>query len=325
MFDWIGELSAVEGLIYLLLFAAGVVAVQSVTGVVQLASKQQTINKRLQLKAEKGSVEDLIIELRQQRGLNADGSNRLFSTWFNRLVTRSGLKYEPMQWLGLSVLASFALGAVVFTLIKMVWIAVLVAVALIPVLPILALKFVGGSRAKKLAEQLPEALEVVVRSLEAGHPVPTAISLVGAEMPDPIGSEFGMISDEMAYGSGLGESILRMAKRVEDDDIDLFAATVRLQEKTGGNLAELLKLNAHAVRGRQTMRLKVKAASAEGRASALILSLAPFAGMLMIHLMKPEFYGDVIHLPLVKYGLAGFFVWMMIGNFIMQKMIRFKI
>ena len=319
------SIDPIEGLIYLILFAAGVVAVQGAMGLVSMASDAKVINKRLQIKAEKGSVEELIIELRQQRGLSADGSHRLFSTWFNRLVTRSGLKYEPIQWIAMS--AGFALVAAgtLFYFTKILWASALVFVGLILVLPILALKMIGGHRAKKLAEQLPEALEVVVRSLEAGHPVPTAISLVGAEMSDPIGSEFGMVSDEMAYGAALGDGILRLARRVEDEDIDLFAATVRLQEKTGGNLAELLKLNAQAVRGRQTMRLKVKAASAEGRASAMILSAAPIVAMVLIHFMKPDFYGEVIHLPIIKYGLAGFFCWMMIGNFIMMRMVKFKI
>lgn len=325
MLEVLTSIDPFEGLIYLLLFGAGVVAVQGAMGVAQMATKQQTINKRLQIKAQKGSVEDLIIELRQQRGLNADGSHRLFSTWFNRLVTRSGLRYEPAKWLLMSIGVSLIIAAIAFYFLKSILVSVAIVFVLSPILPVFALKTIGGGRAKKLAEQLPEALEVVVRSLEAGHPVPTAVSLVGAEMPDPIGSEFGMVSDEMAYGSALGDGILRLARRVEDEDIDLFAATVRLQEKTGGNLAELLKLNAQAVRGRQTMRLKIKAASAEGRASALILSLAPLVGIVMIHLMKPEFYGDVIHMPMVKYGLAGFFCWMMIGNFIMNRMIKFKI
>ena len=121
-----------------------------------------------------------------------------------------------------------------------------------------------------------EALEVIVRSLEAGHPVPTAITLVGREMPDPIGSEFGMAADEIAYGATLEQAVERMAERCQHPDVDLFAATVRLQERSGGNLTGLLKLNAATVRERHKMRLKIKAASSEGRASAMILTAAPF-------------------------------------------------
>ncbi|MEQ9315490.1 MAG: type II secretion system F family protein, partial [Henriciella sp.] len=176
-----------------------------------------------------------------------------------------------------------------------------------------------------LGAQLPDALEIIVRSLEAGHPVPTAVSLVGKEMPDPIGSEFGLAADEIAYGSSLDEAVKKLAERTRQPDVELFAATVRLQAKTGGNLASLLKVNAATVRARQKMRLKVKAASSEGRASAMILTSAPFIVMLAMHLMTPHFYGEVIHLKIIQYGLAGCCVWMAIGNLMMRKMINFKV
>jgi tight adherence protein B len=144
-------------------------------------------------------------------------------------------------------------------------------------LPILWLKFKAGARAKAVGLQLPNALEIIVRSLEAGHPVPTAVGLVGREMPDPLGSEFGMAGDEIAYGATLEQAVGRVADRCRHPDVDLFAATIRLQERSGGNLTGLLKMNAKAVRERHKMRLKIKAASGEGRASAIILTSAPFA------------------------------------------------
>src|SRR5437868_11026216 len=102
--------------------------------------------------------------------------------------------------------------------------------------PIFFLKFMAVRRATALGHQLPNALDIIVRSLEAGHPVPTAVSLVGREMPDPIGTEFGMASDEVAFGAALEQAVNRMADRCRHPDVDLFAATVRLQEKSGGNL-----------------------------------------------------------------------------------------
>jgi len=112
--------------------------------------------------------------------------------------------------------------------------------------------------------------------------------------------------------------------RAGDEDIELFSATVRLQERTGGNLCDLLKTNAGTIRDRQTLRLKVKAASAEGRASAMILTAAPFVVMSGIHFIRPEFYGLVMHEKLFQYGLGGFFIWMVIGNFVMNRMINFR-
>ena len=108
--------------------------------------------------------------------------------------------------------------------------------------------------------------------------MPAAVNLVGREMPDPIGTEFGMAADEIAYGATLEQAVERMAERCQHPDVDLFAATVRLQERTGGNLTGLLKLNANTVRDRHKMRLKIKAASSEGRASAMILTSAPVRG-----------------------------------------------
>ena len=100
---------------------------------------------------------------------------------------------------------------------------------------------------------------------------------------------------------------------------------MRLQAKTGGNLASLLKVNASTVRARQKMRLKVQAASSEGRASALILTAAPFLVMGAMYVITPNFYGDVIDEKLVQYGLGGCLLWMAIGNLVMRKMINFKV
>jgi tight adherence protein B len=192
-------------------------------------------------------------------------------------------------------------------------------------LPLGFLKFKAGRRKAALGHQLPQALEIIVRSLEAGHPVPAAVNLVGREMADPVGTEFGMAADEIAYGATLEQAIERMSERCQHPDVDLFAATVRLQERTGGNLTGLLKLNAATIRDRHKMRLKIKAASSEGRASALILTSAPFVAVGMIMVMSPKFYGDVIDEPLVKYGLAFILFWIFLGNMIMRRMIDMRL
>jgi tight adherence protein B len=191
--------------------------------------------------------------------------------------------------------------------------------------PIGFLQFKAGQRSKKLAEQLPHALQIIVRSLEAGHPVPTAISLVGREMPDPIGSEFGMAADEIAYGATLAQAVARIADRCRHADVDLFASIIRLQERSGGNLTGLLKMVANTIRERLKMRMKIQALSGEGKASAMILIAAPFMTVGALHLLSPNFYGEVIHLAVVKMVLAALGVWMLIGALVMKKMINMKI
>jgi tight adherence protein B len=178
---------------------------------------------------------------------------------------------------------------------------------------------------KKLAQQLPDAMQIACRSLEAGHPVATAIALVAREMPDPIGTEFGMAADEVSYGMSLTNAVQRMAERAGDPDIELFAATVRLQEKTGGNLTELFKALASTIRERQTMRLKVRAASSEGQD----LCHDPDRGAILGDAGDPFAAAGILwrrhrHTPLIRYSFAGLFTWMFIGNMVMRKMINFK-
>jgi tight adherence protein B len=155
--------------------------------------------------------------------------------------------------------------------------------------------------------------------------VPVSIALVGKEMADPIGSEFGMTSDEIAYGATLSQAVERMADRCRHADVDLFAATVRLQERAGGNLTALLKLNAFTVRERHKMRLKIKAASSEARASAMILTAAPFVVAIVLQVTSPGFYGEVMDERIVQIGLGVIGTWMFIGNMVMRRMIDLRI
>lgn len=311
-------LAAIVGL------AALALLVQSVVGLTGQVRTRQLMNRRLRFAEKTESVGELIVELRRQRALDEDGKFVLAIQWFNRLVTRSGLPFQPVRWMLASAVLAAGGGAVVYWRTEMLAAAGAMMAALFVGAPLLTLVMLAGKRAKKLAQQLPDALQIVVRSLEAGHPVPSAIALVAREMPDPIGSEFGMAADEMAYGVSLTDAVERLAFRAGDPDVDLFAATVRLQERTGGNLCDLLSTNAETIRERQTLRLKVKAASAEGRASAMILTAAPFVVMGAIHLLRPQFYGLVADEPLFRHSLIGFGVWMLIGNVIMNRMINFR-
>lgn len=298
--------------------------IQSALGLVTQAQTQRIVNRRLQFKDRFASTSEAMVELRKSRGLDADGNFAMPLARFNRLVVRSGLPYQPLKWAAMSAGGGLVAAGAYMHFVGG-WIPALgVCLAVFLVGPIFVLKHIAGKRRKKLAGQLPDALQIVCRSLEAGHPVATAVSLVAREMPDPIGTEFGMTADEVSYGFSLTNAVQRMAERSGDPDVELFGATVRLQEKTGGNLCDLLKANTTTIRERQTMRLKVRAASSEGRMSALILTSAPFMVMLAIHLTQPNFYGNVIHDPLIQYGFAGLFVWMFIGNLVMRKMINFK-
>jgi tight adherence protein B len=311
--------------VQILIFAAVFSACQAVWGLVSVGRAKRVVNQRLSM-AERGlALGDLIIELRKQRGLTESGDGRFAWRWLTDLIVRSGVPFEPRRWAMVVAGAALAGAALALILTRNPIVTLVAGLGVGAAGPVLFLKFRAGRRAKALSRQLPEALDVIVRSLEAGHPVPTAIALVGQESPDPIGSEFGMAADEIAYGAQLSQAVANMAARCRHGDVDLFAATIRLQDRSGGNLTGLLKMNAHAVRERQKLRLKIHAASSEGRASAMILTSAPFCVLAMLQVTNPHFYGDVIHEHAIHVGLTVLGVWMLIGNIIMRRMIDMRI
>ena len=309
----------------ILIAAAVFTAVQAISGVITRVSSKRKVNKRLAVAEKTGSLADLVVELRKQRGLDEAGSRVITWPWLADLVVRSGVHFQPRKWAVLSVGAALGVWLVFYILMHNPFIGIAIGPVVALGGPLAYLWFTAETRSRKLGEQLPGALEIIVRSLEAGHPVPTAVALVGREMPDPVGTEFGMAGDEIAYGATLEQAVARIADRCRQPDVDLFAATIRLQERCGGNLTGLLKMNAKAIRERHKMRMKIKAASSEGRASAIILTSAPFAVLILLSVMSPHFYGDVIDKKPVQIGLGIFGVWMFIGNMVMRRMIDMRI
>ena len=320
------EHPSAEWIVYALIFCAGFAALQAMAGFGRQAAVQvRELNDRLRRLSQQGATGSTVLaNLRKARGLDQLGHAARFHRTIGEMVVQSGIRFGAV-WI-YAIMAASGLVVMIAALLKFenVW-AGSAGLALGSTLPLLALRFLVGRRRKKAVSQLPEAIDVVVRSLAAGHPVPVATALVGREMPDPIGSEFGITSDEISFGAATGAAIQRMAERVGHEDFELFSAMVRLQERTGGNLAELLRANADTIRARQKMRLKIKAASAEGRMSAWILNAAPLLLFAAIQTLSPHFYGEVWEHELVKPVLFGVFCWMVIGNLVMRKMINFKI
>jgi tight adherence protein B len=203
-------------------------------------------------------------------------------------------------------------------------VSALAAVAVGVALPLLILALMRRRRQKKFAAQLPEALEVVVRSLKAGHPVPVALGMVGREMGDPVGSEFGMVLDELTYGLDLETVLRNLYHRVGQEDLGLMVTAVSLQSTTGGNLSEVLGNLARIIRERFKLRRKVRALSAEGRVSAYGLASLPLVLFLVLQVIAPGYYGDIWEEPLVQPALLLTMFWAVVGMIMMYKMVNFK-
>jgi tight adherence protein B len=313
-------------LVFLLLVFATVFSFgQAAWGLVGVRRARRAVNRRLATAERTGSLGELVLELRKQRGVTEDGRSIFSWTWLADLVMRSGVTVDPRRWA--MILGGLVLGGGVLGLFFLhnIFAALGGAVVLGVGGPIGFLIYRAGARSKALSLQLPGALEVMVRSLEAGHPIPTAISLVGRELPDPIGSEFGMAADEIAFGATLEQAVARIADRCRHQDVDLFAAAIRLQEKAGGNLTGLLKMLARTVRERHKMRLKIRAASSEGRMSAYILSAAPVVCFIFINVAQPHYYSDLLHVRFIQIGLGVLGGLLVTGNLVMRRMIDMRI
>jgi tight adherence protein B len=200
--------------------------------------------------------------------------------------------------------------------------ATLPTMAMVPLATLIMLR---RRRQAAFGARFPDAIDIIVRSLRAGHPVPVAISMVGRELPDPVGTEFGMLADEIAYGADIESALRSMMQRVGQEDLPLFVTSVAIQSTTGGNLSQILDNLSKVIRERFKMRRKIRGLSAEGRASAMILNLTPFAVFMLVNVVSPDFYGGVWHRPSTVYVLGGALFWMGVGNMIMRRMVNFKI
>jgi tight adherence protein B len=289
------------------------------------ASYRSRINRRLMISKDRTDREGVLVELRRERGLTASGNYRLGLVALNRLILQSGLTTgfgRIILIIAVTTVLAFGLTmAFRGSVLEAGGAALLSATAL----PYLVLTMLRSRRQKKFGAQFPDALDIIVRSLRAGHPVPIAITMVGREMRDPIGSEFGIVSDEITYGADLEAAMRNLYCRIGSDDLPLFVTAVAIQGSTGGNLGEILENLSAVIRQRFKMRRKIRALAAEGRSSAMILSALPIGMFLVINIIAPDFYGSVWHEHLTKVLLSCAACWMGVGNLIMFKMVNFKI
>src|SRR5256714_6863948 len=274
------------------------------------ASYRSRVNRRLKLSKNQPDREAILIQLRRERGLTSQGLLRFGVQWFNRLILESGMTRGALT---LALIALVAAGGAFFGVMKVreeMIEASAAGLAAALVLPFTALLFMRKRRHGKFAGQFPDAMDIIVRSLRAGHPVPVAVALVAQEMPDPIGTEFGIAADEITYGADVETAMRNLYFRVGQEDLPLFVTAVSIQGSTGGNLSEILENLSSVIRERFKMRRKIRALAAEGKASALILSSLPIMIFLVIQVVAPDFYASVWDEDITKQALLAAGSWM---------------
>ncbi|OBQ92936.1 type II secretion system protein F [Mesorhizobium sp. WSM3866] len=312
-------------LVYVLAAASVILAVE-VTYVSIAGSRARAgiINRRLQAMSAAAPVEQTLQGLLQERGLTTSGDFAFGAVALNRLYTQSGITGNPISFAVVFVLAGLVLALISVLLLRSpIIVASLTFLFVAFALPLLVMRRARNKRITKFAGQLPDALDMIVRSLRAGHPTTVAIGLVAREMPDPLGTEFGIVSDEISFGLSLEQAVRKLSERVGFEGLHLLSVSLSIQAKTGGNLTEILSNLASVLRERRKLRLKIRALSAEGRMSAWIISLFPVLMFLILLAIAPSYYGDVWDNPLIMPVFVIFGSWALLGDYIMYRMVNF--
>ena len=284
------------------------------------------INRRLALLADGRDSEEVLAILRQER----EGAARAESApLIGRLAVTArhanlGLTARSLWLLLFSLAAAAFLFLTLFTqstLFLRLVVAIIIGYA--------ALYFwLRGKARRRIAlieEQLPDALDLMVRSLRVGHPINGAIAMVAREMPDPIGTEFGLLADEATYGMSLTDALDKLTARVPVPDLRFLAIAINIQSSSGGNLAEILEGLAGVIRSRFKLFRKVRAITAEARWSGWFLSIFPIAALLLVQIVDPNYYDRVSDHPLFMPGAILTFVFLAANVFFMRVLADIKV
>jgi tight adherence protein B len=310
-------------IIGILVFAAVVLGFEAAYWLISRSwQAKKSITRRLTLTKQLANRTAVLNALRAERSL-FDGKHPLLRKLNDRLA-QTGLRLDR----GVLLLSISALATVLF----LVWSAIVgpglisITAAILSAfgLTALVLEVARQRRIARFTELLPDAIDVIVRGVRVGYPLPVALDLAAREMPDPIGTELGMTSDEITFGQDVRTAIENLYGRVGHEDLLFFVVAINVQNQTGGNLAEVLSRLSRLLRHRSKLRLKIRALSAEGRVSAVVLSLMPFILFGGIGLISPGYFAEVRNDPLVMPALIYGAISLLLGNIVMYRMVHFK-
>jgi tight adherence protein B len=289
-----------EPIVYGLIFVAVLVLVEGAYLVAfgKSISLNKRVNRRLELLDKGTKREEVLAKLRKEMDQHMSSRGLpLYSILADR-AQKAAIAFTPKQLIMIMVAVSF-LSFVGLTIGTEAGLGVCILMGI--GMGVGGVFFWINKKAKKrismIEEQLPDAVELMVRSLRVGHPFSSAISIVSKEIKDPLATEFGLIADESSYGRDIGEALKAMAERLDMQDLRFLAVAVSIQQQSGGNLAEILDGLAKVIRARFRLFRRVKAITAEAKWSGNFLSGFPVAALVGIQLLDPNYYDNVLDHP----------------------------
>lgn len=315
-------------LIYIVIFVAVLVLVNGIYLVAfgKSISLNNRMSRRLALLEKNNNREQVLEQLRKEMSQHMNARSIPLYSMLAAKAQKANIAFSPK-----------ALIAIMAAMSGVAYVGLTVGTeAAVPVRALVAILMgVGGvyvwvsGKAKKrmslLDEQLPDAVELMVRSLRVGHPFSTAIANVAKEVPDPLGSEFGLIADEASYGRDIAESLKAFAERVDSQDLRFLSVAVTIQQTSGGNLAEILEGLSRVIRARFKLFRRVKAITAEAKWSGMFLSAFPFGALVMINIVQPHYYDDVKETPAFIPACLVVAVFLILNVVFMKIMVNIKV
>lgn len=192
-------------------------------------------------------------------------------------------------------------------------------------LPFFFVRVKRNRKTRIIEKQMPETMELLSRSMRAGHALPSAIELASKEVSNPLGGEMRIVFEEQRLGLGMNDALKRLGERVASQDLQYFITAVMLQTETGGNLAEILENIGYLIRERLKLKGKIQALTAEGRFSALILALLPFIIFVAINLISRDYMTSLLEEPSGHKIIGAGMVSICLGILWMKNIIKIKV
>lgn len=309
---FVGVLILVEG-IYLTVFGKSI-------------SLNSRVNRRLEMLDNGGRRDEVMEKLRKEMQQHLRARRFPLYSMLAIKAQKAAIAFSPTQLMLLMAALSF---------LAFVGLSLGTATALPLRIPLSIAMGIGGvfmwvsMKAKKrmglLEEQLPDAIELMVRSLKVGHPFSSAISIVATEVGDPLATEFGIIADEAAYGRDMGEALKDMAERLDMQDLRFLAVAVTIQQQSGGNLAEILAGLAQVIRARFRLFRRVKAITAEAQWSGKFLSGFPLLALVGIQILDPNYYDKVLDHPFFIPACLVVGAFLTVNLIVMRALVNIKV
>ena len=309
---FVGVLMIIEG-IYLVVFGKSI----------KLNSR---VNRRLALLEQGKDHEEVLNTLRKERERHVKSKKVPLFSILGKKAEQANIAFSPKALVMIMVfvaVASFVILVLMTALSPKIALVVSILIGVGGVF--FWLKRKAKARLSLFEEQLPDAVELIVRSLRVGHPFSSAINVVAQEMSDPIGTEFGLLADEATYGRDLPIAMAEMAERVDLQDLRFLTVAVSIQAKSGGNLAEVLEGLGKVIRARFRLFRRVKAITSEAKFSGWFLSAFPLGALGALLMVNPNYYDEVMETPAFIPACLIVGGMMVLNVIIMNAMVNIKV